>query len=292
MRYVTFSHLDGEDRLGVLGDGCIVDAHAVAAPVWPGICPASLQQLIDAGPDAWQRMAGLLSDRSAAVRASMRPVATIRLHAPIRRPRRNIFCVGRNYGAVAGTARPLFFTKATTSVTGPTDVITWDARLTEQVDWEVELGVVIGRGGKNLSADEADRHVFGYTVVNDLSARDLQSAHGQFFKGKSLDGFCPMGPCVVTPDELGNLRAKRISLRINGVTKQNACIGDMTLSPAELLESLSAGMSLEPGDILSTGSPAGSGQTLEPKEWLRNGDEIEAEIEGIGVLQNQVTVGL
>jgi 2-keto-4-pentenoate hydratase/2-oxohepta-3-ene-1,7-dioic acid hydratase in catechol pathway len=183
---------------------------------------------------------------------------------------------------------PIFFTKAATSVSGPYDSIPWDRSATQQIDYEAELGVIIGTGGKNISRERALSHVFGYTVINDVSARDLQFGHKQWFKGKSLDGFCPMGPLVVTADEFGDPQRKRITLRVNGETRQDATTGDMLFSVAAIIEQLSRGMTLEPGDIIATGTPEGVGLGRTPPVYLEHGDVVETEIEGIGLLRNRV----
>jgi 2-keto-4-pentenoate hydratase/2-oxohepta-3-ene-1,7-dioic acid hydratase in catechol pathway len=161
--------------------------------------------------------------------------------------------------------------------------------VTSQVDWEAELGVMIGRGGRNIPARDALSHVFGYTIINDVTARDLQQRHNQWFKGKSLDGSCPMGPVVVTADEFGDPQNKRISLRLNGVTKQDARTSDMIFTVATIIEWLSKGLTLEPGDMIATGTPEGVGMGRTPQEWLADGDVVETEIESIGTMKNVVS---
>ena len=206
MRYVTFSlPSDRTQRLGVIDGDRILEV-----PEFP-----SLLALIQAGPDAWQDMKKPITDGVRLKRPAYRNPGDVHWHAPIPRPAKNVFCLGRNYAdhvKEAARARgqefklpahPIFFTKPPTTVVGPYDDIVWDRRVTQQVDWEAELGVIIGIGGKNIPRDEAMAHVFGYTVINDVSARDLQSAHVQFFKGKSLDTFCPMGPVVARDEPRG-----------------------------------------------------------------------------------------
>jgi 2-keto-4-pentenoate hydratase/2-oxohepta-3-ene-1,7-dioic acid hydratase in catechol pathway len=183
---------------------------------------------------------------------------------------------------------PVFFTKAPTTVNGPYGDVPIDASVTGKVDWEVELGVVIGRSGKNIPKNDALTHVFGYTVVNDISARDLQSDHMQWFKGKSLDGFCPMGPVVVTADEFGDPQTKRLQCRVNGVIKQDALTTDMIFPVDVIIEWLSKGLTLEAGDIIATGTPEGVGMGRTPQEFLKPGDVVETEIEGIGILRNRI----
>jgi 2-keto-4-pentenoate hydratase/2-oxohepta-3-ene-1,7-dioic acid hydratase in catechol pathway len=299
MKYVTFSiGNDSTFRLGVLAaDGGIVDVAKTIGSRWTGQLPANLLELIRSGPDAWRRMADLVAGAAATHRA-----ADVRWHAPIPRPSKNIFCLGLNYAShVQETSKPgrapkipevpVFFTKAPTTVNGPFDPIQWDRGATEQVDYEVELGVVVGVDGKNIARPASARHIFGYTIVNDVSARDMQFRHGQWFKGKSLDGFCPMGPVVVTADEFGDPQKKRLSLRVNGVTRQSATTGDMIFPIDAIVESLSRGMTIEAGDIIATGTPEGVGLGRTPPEYLNDGDVIEAEIEGIGMLRNQLTSG-
>jgi 2-keto-4-pentenoate hydratase/2-oxohepta-3-ene-1,7-dioic acid hydratase in catechol pathway len=183
---------------------------------------------------------------------------------------------------------PVIFTKAPTAVSGPFDDIHVDRQLTRQVDWEVELGVVIGTTSRNIPKADALRHVFGYTVINDVSARDLQQQHIQWFKGKSLDGFCPMGPVVVTADEFGDPQAKRLQLRVNGVTKQDGSTANMIFPVDVIVEWLSKGLTLEAGDVIATGTPEGVGMGRTPQEFLQNGDVIESEVEGIGTLRNRI----
>jgi 2-keto-4-pentenoate hydratase/2-oxohepta-3-ene-1,7-dioic acid hydratase in catechol pathway len=156
------------------------------------------------------------------------------------------------------------------------------------VDWEVELAVVVGLTGRNIPAARALDHVFGYTALNDVTARDLQTQHVQFFKGKSLDGFCPMGPVVVTADEFGDPQAKRLSCRVNGVTKQDGTTADMIFPVVAIIEWLSKGLTLEAGDIIATGTPEGVGMGRTPPEYLQDGDVIETEVEGVGVLRNTI----
>jgi 2-keto-4-pentenoate hydratase/2-oxohepta-3-ene-1,7-dioic acid hydratase in catechol pathway len=298
VRYLTFSlKTDAVPRLGVLTDDGIVDVRMAVEDRWSGAAPSSLLNLLELGPEAWQRVAALLVEPPATARYTL---AEIRWHAPIPRPPKNVVCLGMNYAEhireAAGAMKrevkiptsPVYFTKAPTSVIGPFDDIRVDRSATQQVDWEAELGVVIGVGGRNIPRDRALRHVFGYTVVNDVSARDLQKQHLQFFKGKSLDTFCPMGPLVVTADEFGDPQNKAVKLRVNGVTKQNGHTRDMIFSVDAILESFSKGLTLEPGDIFSTGTPDGVGMGRSPQEWLQDGDVMETEIEGIGVMRNRV----
>jgi 2-keto-4-pentenoate hydratase/2-oxohepta-3-ene-1,7-dioic acid hydratase in catechol pathway len=306
MRYLTFSTAGNTTpRLGVLHGSHVTDVSALSSTAGAPPLPNNLLDLIREGPATW-RMVSAFLDGTTSARSSGSDdeytcsLADARVHAPIPRPAKNVFCVGRNYlshiaeGARArGTATkvselPVFFTKTPTSVIGPYDDIPWDRTVTQEVDWEVELGVVIGVGGRNIPRSHALEHVFGYTVINDVSARDLQTGHVQFFKGKSLDGFCPMGPLVVTADQFANPQATPLRLRVNGVVKQSGNTRDMIFPIDRLIESLSHGLTLEPGDILSTGTPDGVGFARTPPEFLQDGDIMETEIEGIGTLRNRV----
>ncbi|PZF83321.1 fumarylacetoacetate hydrolase family protein [Jiangella anatolica] len=224
----------------------------------------------------------------------------VELLAPIPRPRRNVFAVGANYRghveesehSAGPPASPIFFTKATTSVTGPGPVAV-DPALSTRVDWEVELAVVLGAGGRHLSRPEAEAAIFGYTVANDLSARDQQHGRpeGQWFLGKSLDGFCPLGPSLVTRDEVPDPAALRLTLTVNGVAKQNSTTADMVFDVPALLAELSRFVTLQPGDVLLTGTPSGVGDARTPPEYLAPGDDVVARIEGIGSLATTIVDG-
>ncbi len=254
---------------------------------------ASLLALIERGPSGW--------DAARAVTAAPRRLADLTLLAPIPAPRRNIFCIGMNYAAHAAESLiakgqpvklpeiPVFFTKATTTVNAPYGGIPFDASVSDKVDWEVELGVVIGQPGKNIKAANAFDYVFGYTVLNDVSARDLQNSHGgQFFKGKSLDGACPMGPWIVTKDEVPNPHTLRLTCKVNGELKQDSNTSDFIFNIPAVIEWLSKGLTLLPGDVIATGTPSGVGFARTPPEFLKPGDVVECEVEGIGTIRNQV----
>jgi 2-keto-4-pentenoate hydratase/2-oxohepta-3-ene-1,7-dioic acid hydratase in catechol pathway len=304
VKYVTFAAGDtAQPRLGVVHGDRVIDLRSVVPDA-----PPTLIDLIRAGATVWTevgaRVDACLRSRGASAPGDRGqhveyPGQEVRWYAPIPHPPKNVFCVGRNYaGHAAESARargaevkipkiPVFFTKAPTSVSGPFDDIPWDRSATQQ-DWEAELGAIIGVGGRNIRKDEAMRHVFGYTVINDVTARDLQNSHGQWFKGKSLDAFCPMGPYVVTADEFGDPHTKGIALRVNGVMKQQGNTRDMIFPVDTLIESLSQGLTLEPGDIIATGTPDGVGFARTPPEFLQDGDIMETEVERIGILRNRV----
>ena len=299
MRLVTFSQGNDAPRTGVLrGTEAIVDigAAAQAAGVTLPFDAADMVALVTAGAAGLAAVADVLAKAKNAA-----PLASVRLHAPIPRPRKNVFCVGWNYlehfeeGVRARPhvqempAHPAFFSKAPTSVIGPYDTVPLHAGVTERLDWEVELGVVIGPGGINIAESGAMQHVYGYTVINDVSAREIQRQHGQqWFKGKSLDGSCPMGPWIVTADEIADPHALRVSCRVNGVVKQDASTRQMYFRIPRIIAELSAGLTLEPGYVISTGTPEGVGHARTPPEFMAPGDLLETEVEGIGVLRNRI----
>ncbi len=223
----------------------------------------------------------------------------VRLLAPIPTPRKNVFCVGRNYAehiaegdraqkqSVGVTEHPVYFTKPSTAVIGPDAEIPIFPELSEAIDYEVELAVVIGKQGVNISKADAYDYIFGYTILNDITARDVQRRHGgQYFKGKALDGSCPLGPWIVTADVIGKPDNLAIGLSVNGETRQNGNTGSMIFDIPTLIESLSAGLTLEPGDIIATGTPSGVGYAMEPPQFLKHGDAVVCEIEKIGKLSN------
>src|SRR5688572_4465060 len=300
MRYLMFSTpSDATPRLGVLRGDRILDLRSL--PVHPNgqAPPASLLELVHRGPAAWRQLKDVL-DASTSGELKNYRTDEIRWHAPVPRPAKNVFCVGRNFlthieegarargEAVKLPTVPVFFTKAPTSVIGPYDDVPWDRTATQQVDWEAELGVIVGVTGRNIPRAAALDHVFGYTIVNDVSARDLQRSHFQFFKGKSLDGFCPIGPVVVTADEFGDPQTKQLTLRVNGVVKQDGNTRDMIFPLDALIASLSHGLTLEAGDIIACGTPDGVGFARTPPEFLQDGDVMETEVEGIGTMRNRI----
>ncbi|MCW5593341.1 MAG: fumarylacetoacetate hydrolase family protein [Burkholderiales bacterium] len=297
MKLVTYSPAGGgAQRPGLVVDGDrIVDipAHVAATP---GVDFSTMLGIIRGGAPARQALDALAARPPAAAVA----MKDVKLHAPIPRPAKNVFCVGWNYlehfeeGAKKLQDNrelpqwPVFFSKAPTAVNGPYDPIPFDASISTSLDWEVELGVVIGPGGKDIKAEDAMSHVWGYTVINDVSWRDLQRRHGgQWHKGKSLDGTCPMGPVLVTADSLDHANL-RVACRVNGVTKQDSNTKFLYFNLPRLIHDLSMGMTLEAGDILSTGTPEGVGFARNPPEFLKPGDLLETEIEGIGTLRNPV----
>jgi 5-carboxymethyl-2-hydroxymuconate isomerase len=218
------------------------------------------------------------------------------LEGPLEAPLRpgKIVAIGLNYmdhireAGLTPPSRPLVFAKFPSSVIGPEDAIVVDAGVAERVDWEVELGVVVGRRMRDVPAADALEHVFGYTVANDVSARDVQFADGQWVRGKSFDTFCPVGPVIVTADEIPDPQALRLSTRVNGEVVQDSTTGEMLFGVAELLAFCSRSFTLEPGDLLLTGTPWGCGEFMTPQRSLAAGDVVETEIERIGTLRNPV----
>ncbi len=277
---MRFAHLkDAERPLAV------VDGDRVTPLSLDGI--ATIDELIAAGPDAWE------SARDAAEADQGEPLRPGMLGAPLSAPSK-IACVGLNYHdhcretGMEPPERPLIFAKFSSSLTGPDSAIEWPEGLTSQVDWEAELAVVIGRRIKAVSESEALEAVFGYTAANDVSARDLQFSDQQWVRGKSLDTFCPVGPVVVTPDEFGDPQDKRLLARVNGETMQDSTTGEMIFGVAEIVSFLSHACTLEPGDLILTGTPWGVGGFRDPPIFLAPGDTVEIEVEGVGVLNNEV----
>jgi len=305
VRIASFRADDGSVRLGVARDGELVDLvraatslNAPEAREAPEILRDMLA-LIAAGPSALERIAQLASAAPADAVVSLSSAALL---APIPRPAKNLFCVGRNYAehaaeslrasgdaAPTGQSRPNFFTKAVTTVIGPYDDFPYDASVSEKIDWEVELGVIIGHGGRHIQRADALKHVFGYTVLNDITARDLQHAPGlQWFTGKSLDGSCPMGPWIVTADEIPDPSKLRVSLTVNGDVKQVDTTANMIYDVPALIVSLAEVLTLEPGDIIATGTPAGVGYGRTPQEFLKPDDVMDTTIDAIGSMRNRV----
>jgi len=256
--------------------------------------PASTAQLAVQNGDGFLPVDGDLSSVIAgeAPEPSGDAIADATLLAPVEPSK--IVCIGLNYmdhireSGLDVPRVPLVFAKFPSSLAGPTDPIRIPPELTERVDWEVELAVVIGRRARDVAPEEALDHVFGYTVANDVSARDLQFSDGQWVRAKSLDTFCPVGPVVVTADEVADPQALRLTTRVNGELVQDATTDLMVFDVASLISFCSRSFTLEPGDLLLTGTPWGCGEFMEPKRSLAAGDVVECAIEGIGVLRNPV----
>ena len=310
MRLVTYRRGSSKPRIGALAGEAVLDLGGLSVDLarergavrhGRGGFPKTLLELIVGGApalstarDAFEHGMGLLKREGVGGLLERKlgvPAPKARLEAPLPRPARNIFCLGRNYkehaaerGAEA-PSHPVYFTKPPESVLAPGGKIVHHA-VTRELDYEVELGVVIGTPGRDIPEAQALQHVFGYTVINDVTARDLQKRHGQWFKGKSLDTFCPMGPVLVTADEIPNPQQLAITLRVNGETRQSSHTSKMIFPVAQCIAVLSEGLSLYAGDVIATGTPEGVGAAL--GKFLKPGDRIEAEVETIGVLANRV----
>ena len=296
-----------EFRLGALVKGFVLDLNAAleGSGMETDLDMLSLLQLGEKGlsgaEETVDKVTQLMDEgENGALRAKgiLHGIDDVEIKAPILRPRKNIVCLGLNYaehvregGHNKGQERPLpqnpiYFTKAPTTVVGPFDGIVYP-RATEKLDYEVELAIVIGREGKYISKDEVYDHVAGYTVFNDVTARDLQRLHAQWFKGKSLDTFAPMGPYIVTPEEVGDPQDLDIWLKVNDEVRQSSNTSNMIFDVKTLVSILSEGITLEVGDIIATGTPSGVGSS-HPSGFLKVGDVVETGVEKIGILRNRV----
>ena len=295
MRFATFSRDGGPPHVGLMiANERVVDLSA-AATNDPTM--ASMVGLISAGPAAIARAEEILEKADVAM---VLELTEVRLLAPIPRPTKNVFCVGLNYPShVEANARalgicpevgevPLFFSKPPTSVIGTETPIRLDERITNKLDYEVELGIVIGKGGTWIDEADALDHVFGYTLVNDVSARDVQWRTSQMFIGKGLDTYCPMGPWIVARGGSRDWSAFELVCRVNGEERQRDSTANMIFSVPRIIAELSKGLTLEPGDIISTGSPGGCGYQMLPPQFLRSGDVVECSAEGLGGLVNAI----
>jgi 2-keto-4-pentenoate hydratase/2-oxohepta-3-ene-1,7-dioic acid hydratase in catechol pathway len=285
MRLLTF-RVDGGRALGALRPG-----HDDEVVELSGF--ADMQDLIDAGDEGLAAARVALTSPTARFRA----LTDLELLAPLDPPRGNVIAIGRNYQKHAEETAlvegrepnpPTIFTKAITSLTEPYSDITIDPTVSDKIDWEVELAIVIGKRGANIKRDRAHQHVFGYTVLNDVTARDIQSGWGgQYFKGKSLDRSCPTGPWIITPDDVADPQSLDLFLRVNGSVKQQGNTRDMIYPVDAIIEWASIGMTILPGTIIATGTPDGVGFARKPPEFLLPGDVMESEVEGIGKLRNR-----
>ncbi len=289
MRLATFIH-QGRRRVGIVAaDGLSVRPYGLEDP---GSAQAGVLRFIESAATG----GALPSPDGEAL-----PITEVQLEAPLPLPRRNLFCVGRNYHAHAKELRdtvfkssnanteawPIVFTKVPeTVVAHGADVLLPGAAISSQIDYEAELAIVIGKPGRNITREAALSHVFGYTIVNDVTARDVQMRHQQWDLGKSFDTFCPMGPWIVTADELDGTDT-RVRCWVNDELRQDARTTDLIFDLPTLIETCSRGITLLPGDVIATGTPAGVGMGLNPPRWLQHGDVVRIEVEGIGTLQNR-----
>ncbi len=288
MRIASYLH-EGRHRVGVVS----ADGQQLTAFELPGdVAQRGALPLVEA-----------LAQGAAlpALEARAVPMSAVQLTAPIPHPRRNLWCVGRNYHAHAKELSasvfkdnsanvvqwPIVFTKVPETVVGPRDdVVLPGAAVSEQIDYEAELAIVIGKPGKNIRKEDWREHVFGYTIVNDVTARDVQMRHQQWDMGKSFDTFCPMGPWIVTADELDATRT-RVRCWVNGELRQDARTEDLIFDLPTLIETISRGITLRPGDVIATGTPAGVGMGFKPPRYLAAGDVVRIEIDGLGVIENR-----
>ena len=302
MKFLTFTQGDGT-RLGAsLESGDVLDLTALLRAELGGqvSVPADVAGLIEAGDSALETVKALLGDTRRHAAHTV-PAARARVLAPIPRPGKNVFCVGRNYrehiieGNRAAGRDPNDFPKALelfskpwTTVIGTGAPVRRHAKHTRLLDYEVELAIVIGKGGTDIARADALDHVFGYTIVNDVTARDLQKRHGQWFKGKSLDTFCPMGPWVVHRSDVPDAQNLQLVMEVNGEVRQDASTSDMLFDVPSIIEQVSAGLTLHPGDVIATGTPSGVGFAMQPPRCLEPGDVMRARITGLGELVNPV----
>ncbi|MET0759130.1 MAG: fumarylacetoacetate hydrolase family protein [Flavobacterium sp.] len=299
MKLTTYRINHTTPRLGVVEGNHIIDVEDVAK-IKKEILPKTMLDLIDLGLSEVARIQILIDSLTAEERSNcIYPLSNAILLAPIPKPRKNIIGIGLNYTEhVAESARtldtsndlpqqPVIFSKPPTTITGTNTEIILNTKLTQQLDWEVELAVIIGKKGKYVPAAKAMDYVFGYTVINDISARDCRRS-GQWIVSKGQDTFAPMGPFLVTKDEIPNPHNLNLSLKVNGVEKQNSNTQFMLFNINDLIEDLSTVFTLEPGDIIATGTPAGVGAGRNPQEWMWDGDVVEATVEGIGTIVNTI----
>jgi 2-keto-4-pentenoate hydratase/2-oxohepta-3-ene-1,7-dioic acid hydratase in catechol pathway len=297
MKLVTFAR-GAAHSVGVWLEGRGVLDLKLAAELAGETLDASSMNALIAGGDGALAAARRLAARPLA--DALYPAAQVRLLAPIPRPAKNVFCVGRNYmdhvkegdkmfGRAPSLPKvPNFFTKAPTSVVGPDAEVRYPIKVTQALDYELELGVIIGTAGRDIPREAAFDHVFGYTIINDVTARDLQADHVQFFKGKTLDTHCPMGPWIVDKEEIGDPTTLELVFTLNGQERQRSLVSNLIFDIPAIIESLSAGMTLEPGDIIATGTPSGVGFGMEPKGLMKGGDVMRSVISRIGELTNTV----
>lgn len=299
MKLLTYKTENTEPRLGFLHNNQVIDMQDFG-DISNFPLPNDMLELIDMGFEIIAEITELVADTPAEFFEEISyELDEVTFLAPIEKPRKNIIGIGLNYTEhVAESARtldttgklptqPIIFSKPPTTVTATNTEVIKNTKLTQQLDYECELAVIISNKGKYVPKSEALDYVFGYTIINDISARDCRR-EGQWIVSKGQDTFAPMGPILVTKDEIENPHNLNLSLKVNGVEKQNSNTKLMLFNISDLIEDLSTVFTLEPGDIIATGTPAGVGAGRNPQEWLHNGDVIEATIEGIGTLTNTV----
>lgn len=300
MRLVTYRrNVLEEARLGAVVNNLVVDIELLG--LLSGVdLPNNMLDFIDLGPVGVQTATELIDEHQEAWPAGAAiPVQNVRLLAPIPRPRKNIFGIGLNYVEhVEESSRtldtsadlpkePIIFSKPPTCVIGPDEAIHHNAKITQQLDWEVELAAIIGTRASRIKKEDALSHVFGYSVMLDISARDCRRA-GQWIYSKGMDTYAPFGPCIITADEIPDPQTLDLWLKVNGEMKQQSNTKHMLFDVADLITDISQGITLEPGDIIATGTPEGVGAGRDPQEWLWPGDVVEAYVEKIGTIRHPV----
>ncbi|WP_281995639.1 fumarylacetoacetate hydrolase family protein [Ruegeria faecimaris] len=303
MRLATVSVEGHAVCVAILNDGGKLDVLRAAQVLGEALDAGSMQHLIAGGKETLGVLKTLVSSAETGNLNDALVPDDAPFLAPIPSPRKNVFCVGRNYAEhiaegeraqnqkIGVTEHPVFFTKPPTSIVAPEADILIFPSVSHAIDYEVELAVVIGKPGRNIAKADAYDHVYGYTILNDITARDIQRRHGgQYFKGKGLDGSCPLGPFIVTADTISDPHALSIGLTVNGEQRQNGSTSDMIFDIPTLIASLSEGMTLEPGDVIATGTPSGVGYAMDPPQFLKDGDTVVCEISEIGTLRNTVRV--
>ena len=292
MRFLSFKK---DDQVSI--GGLVPNRETVVDLTEKGL-PADLTSLIEMGEEG-------LSMAEIAIQEGLQiPMKEIEILAPFPRPQRNVMCVGKNYfehskefensgfdstsGGQTVPDAPVIFTKATTSITGPGKPIPASSDPSGSTDYEGELGIVISQTGRNISKADAFNYIYGYTIINDVTARNLQQLHKQWFLGKSLDGFCPMGPLLVTADEIDDVTKLNLRTHVNKELRQDACVKDLIFDIPTIIATLSSLFTIVPGDIIATGTPAGVGIGFKPPKFLKPGDRVTIEIDQLGILENPV----
>lgn len=296
MKLITYLK-DGEEKIGVLKQNSVVDINYIFKNIEEKNPPKNMIEFIKhSNNDILKKIDEFLKDEELETIS----FDSIKIEAPIPYPERNVFCLGKNYvehakevklTKITGTdipVEPIYFTKVASPAIGNGDFVKFSTKVTKQVDYESELAVIIGKEGTNIKAEEAEDYIFGYTIINDISARDLQGKHIQWFKGKSLDTFCPMGPCITHKNEIPFPVELNIGCKVNGEIRQNSNTKKLIFDIPYIISDLSKGLTLKPGDIISTGTPNGVGMGFNPIKVLKNGDVVECFIEEIGSLTNKI----
>ena len=295
MKFLTLEN----GQLGVLLEDSVVDVAEAGRALSIQPAAVTLDALVLDGDDA-ARAVWELAQQARVEDCAWRPISEVRPQAPIPMPRRNILCLGKNYlehaqeiaekmkTSAEAPRQPIFFTKAPTAVIAPGEPIPAYAAYTSKLDYEAELALVIGTGGRDIAPEHAWNHVFGYTAINDISARDLQKSHYQWFRAKSLDGFAPMGPALVHRSVMPEPQDIEVKCFVNGELRQNDTFDRLIFDVPAMISALSAGMTLLPGDIIATGTPAGVGMGFTPPKYLQAGDEVVVDVTGVGELRNPV----